>query len=393
LALLGCGVGAASPDPPDPAVAPEAPTSAPEAQNATEEDATPDPAAAGCALAGDPAPAPTLHPDLSAVAPQYFQPYHRGGFDAYRGGPPVFPWFDRFSLQESVVPPRGVRVTASTRSSLLITQGDRGLGILSRAPDASPIWLDEPLRPVEAHEATDGVIWALARSGSTWRVVRIAEGAAEVHDLGVPVSTWDVRVALDAAERPVAAWVEREAGVVRVRVTFDLDPAHAVTADEVTLPEPVAALSVRSRVNLAIAAEGDGVALAWRPLADASFTDVGTAMRPPTTPCAAEVRWLLLERDGSHAEPERHPTRAHPLLGTSGIGPWGLTGNGMKAGRVAGHAVFVWLDDDGVRGAVVGGAPVVLAEDQAGSLLFVHEEQLFLLNSSPVAQALALRCE
>jgi len=360
---------------------------------------TPEVAVAQCVLQAIAIDPPVLHRDLLAVAPQYFHPPHRGGFDAYRGGGRVFPWFDAYALQEPFIPPEDVRIAASTRSTLLAVSSDGELGVIARDGGA-PTWLGERLYPEDAFETTAGMRWVLARSGSTWRLVQIDAGnRASVFDLKVPESTWDVRIALTADDRIAVAWLERDGGSLRVKLTLDpiASEPMVVDVDEVVLPEAVAALSQRSTVDLALAGDGpDGVAIAWRPLADAGYADVGDRGTPPQTPCGAEVRWLAVSSDGKPSgSPRRHSTLAHPLGGVSGIGPWGLTGNGMKATRIGGRAAFVWLDDGGVQGARVDHeAATVLATRESAPLIFLQREgQMLLLDSSPGVRAFSLGCE
>ena len=347
-----------------------------------------------CALAAGPVAAPAIHPDVLRVAPQYFHASHRGGFDTYTGGAPLFPWFDVYDLERAVTPPRNVRVTASTPESLLVVSRDGELGVLARGA-STPAWTGEQLYPEEAVER-GGELWVLARTGTTRRVFHRGDG--RVVDLGVSVLTWDVRLAVTNDGHPVAAWLSQDAGHLRVHVAWDLDVANARVVDEVSLPEPIAALSARSRVDLAIAADGaEGLGVAWRPLIDPTYATVGSASEPPSAPSAAQVRWLSVEPGGERSEVRTHPTTASPLGGVTGVGPWGLSGNGMKARTLGGRALFVWLDDADVLGVLAGSAaPVALAAREGAPLITFQDAEtprLLLLDSSPRVRAVALLCE
>lgn len=351
--------------------------------------------AARCALEATPAPAPALPDALAEVAPQYFHASHRGGFDAYRGGPPVFPWFDVHRLETPVVPPRGVRVAASSARTLYVVR-DGTLGVWPR--DGEVRWTEHALHPEEAVEADGGRRWVLARSRERWHVAAIApDGEVTVRDLARPASSWDVRIAATADDRLAVAWLERDGGTLRVRVRFGDEPPR--TVDEVTMPAPVAALSERSRVDLALAAHGErGLGVAWRPLDDPDLGDVGSASVPPTTPADAQVRWLVVEPDGVVDGPRSVRTVARTLGGVTGVGPWALRGNGMKAATLAGRAVFAWVDDEAIRGVLADAdAPVDLAPRRGAPLLAFRPRagalELLLLDSTPRVRVRRLACE
>jgi hypothetical protein len=148
-----------------------------------------------------------------------------------------------------------------------------------------------------------------------------------------------------------------------------------------------------------VAADGArGVGVAWRPLTDADYTDVGSAMQPPTTPADAEVRWTTVEPGAEPSPVRRHATTAQPLGGVSGIGPWPLSGNGMKAARLGDRAVFVWLDGDAVMGArAPDETPVELAPTERAPLIALRGEpdalELLLFDSSPRVRAFSVTCE
>lgn len=375
--LIGCGGDPASPRPSremeGPPPAPSAPT-----------------VSASCDLHASPVEAPALADDLREVAPQYFHSGHRGGFDAYHGGPPVFPWFDVFDLEHAVTPPRNVRVAASTPSALFVVR-DGAMGVLARG--ASDVhWTAHELYPEEAVEHGDER-WVLARDTHTWKVFRASDERAVSTE--IDVRRWDVRLAVAADGTPVLAWVDREGEHLRVHVAWDLDVEHARVVDDVTLPEPVAELSLITRSGLAVAADGEhGIGLAWRPLSDPDLDDVGSPGAPPQTPSAAQVRWMVVAPDGARSEVRTHATIAQPLGGTTGIGPWPLSGNGMKAGRLGARAVFVWNDGEAIRGVTTDmDHAVELTSAEGAPLIALRERELLLFDTTPRVRALRLSCE
>lgn len=399
MSLMACT--SADPRPPAEASSPaksSAPAESP-APAATPPSDAPKPTG-DCTLTARTVAAPTLHADLLAVAPQYFHGTHRGGFDAYSGGK-TFPWFDRHQLDAPVLSPPGARIAASTATRLLPVKHSGELGHLPRE-GGRPTWLGKKLYPEEAIDGANGTTWVLARSGRTWQVVELdAEGKVKVHDLGIAETTHDVRIAINHAQRPAAAWLAREGGQLSVHLAMDFDVSTATVVDAVTVPDGVAELSHRTGVNLALVAQGpDALAVAWRPLVDQKYTDFGSRSKPPSTPAAAEVRWRTLDADGSRSTVHVHPTSAQPLGFTSGIGPWALRGNGMKSGSLGRDApgVFVWLDDEVVRGVRADQDTTVALTEREGSPLLAPRAtsadplQLLLFDSSPRVRALALDC-
>jgi len=137
-----------------------------------------------------------------------------------------------------------------------------------------------------------------------------------------------------------------------------------VSIDHVAVPPLAVDLALRSSTNLRVAAEGtDRIAVAWRPLVpkDGEAVDVGSSSTPPLAPTSAEVRIFTAHPRGTTL-PRVHTTLALPLMGTSGVGPWPLSGNGMVSTTLAGHAVFIWHEWEGLapserRNAVVYATP------------------------------------
>ena len=343
-----------------------------------------------CALGGMDASPPPIHPDLEAVASQYFHASHRGGFDAYHGGPAVFPWFDVHDLEHGLTPPDGARGAASTPRTLAVVK-HRGasveLGLLSR--NASDLrWTGASLYPEEVVESEQD-LWVLGRGGAGWHVFHRADRQT-IHT-GIDARSHDVRLVLAADGRPVLAWLEREGGRLSIRLAWDLDTSHALRIDELSLPEPLAELAERSSVNLAIAAHGaSGVGVAWRPLTDPGYV----VEHRPVTPAAAQVRWMTVTADGTVTPAHTHPTRAEVLPFTTGVGPWSLSGNGMSAHTLHRHALFVWLEGKEVVGVTADAAtPVALGSSEGWPFIAFRDDTLLLFDSSPRVRAIALTCK
>ncbi|MEQ1506222.1 MAG: hypothetical protein ABMB14_28575, partial [Myxococcota bacterium] len=235
-----------------------------------------------CALRATPLPDPGLSPELRAVAPQYFHASHRGGFDAYRGRGNVFPWFDLYDLRVGVRPPAMVRISASTDSWLV------GMSVKAETPWPTLLLprsgagrrriIGHERYPIEALERATGEVLVLARGSGQLYLLRVPpDPSAAVTELGLglPDAAFDVRLGRTADDHPILAWLARDGDRLEVRASWSLDPADGIVVDAVTLSPAVAELSGRSRVELALAADGDhDLAIAWRPLADPDYPDV-----------------------------------------------------------------------------------------------------------------------
>ena len=386
------------------------------------------PAAAGaakgietCALRSHPLTAPKVHQDLLAVAGQYFHPEHSGGFDAFRSdvaptrqddGDVVFPWFDVQELQKPVIPPRGVRVVISLESGYLVTRRLAGqccreeLGFLKRG-QPTPRWFGVRLYPDSAVESRSGEIWAITRGQldpeQEKPPVRLLHVRCDgkVDDKRLDVSDWarDAKLALTADDRPALVFLRRDAGRLRLLLSWSLDPSTATPLDEVEVPIAVAKLSQRSGVAVSVAADGKhGLGVAWSPLTDRSSTGSWTV------PTAGEVRWLTVEPDGPMTRPRRHATTAQPLGFYSGHGPYGLAGNGLKAGVLGGRAFFSWIEGAAIMGVrSTDDGPTPLAPSDTGlhgagaPLINLRERNdgldLILFHSAPRVSAFRVGCD
>jgi hypothetical protein len=340
---------------------------------------------------------PTLHPDLLAVAPQYFHAPHDGGFDAYRGGPPVFPWFDLEDLEHPIVPPTGVRVASSTTNALLVVADDGELGVMPRG-EVRPRWTGHRVYPWHAVEGSGGGLSILARGdGHAQLVTAHGDDRPAIRPLALARDGRNARLATTATGRVALVFARNEDARLRLFVSWSLDPADAVVLDEVEVPAPVAALSDLTGYDLAATADGtDALAIAWRPLTDAEYTDVGSQVQPPSTPARAEVRWLVVRPDATPTPVHRHATTAQPLGGVTGIGPWSLYPNGMKASTLGGRAFFAWNDGERIVGVrAPDDTPVDLARNEDAPLLGLRPDadglQVLLLGSAKV-RAVRVRC-
>jgi len=373
-----------------------------------------------CALHSEALGALKVHRDLLAVAGQYFHSEHRGGFDAFRSeaapayqddGDVVFPWFEVQDLERPVTPPRGVRIVISLRGGYLVTRRLPGqccreeLGFLKR-DRPTPRWLGLRLYPDSAVETRFGEIWAITRGqrerGQEKPPVRLlhigVDGKAD--DKMLDVSDWarDTELALTADDRPALVFLRRDAGILRLLLSWSLDPSTAILLDEVEVPIEVAKLSQRTGVAISVAADGKrGVGVAWRPLTDRSSTGAWTV------PTAGEVRWLTVEPEGPATHPRRHATNAQPRGFYGGHGPYGLAGNGLRAGTFGGRAFFVWIEGADIVGVrSTDDVPTLLAPSDAGvhglgaPMIDLRQRgdslDLILFHSAPRVSAFRVRC-
>ncbi len=376
-----------------------------EPETADEAETRPSPPAqaspARCALRATPQPAPHAADALLAVAPQYFHPVHRGGFDGYRDSgsdlPPfesVFPYFEPADLEHPFVPPRGVQVALATSGTFLVFGPDGTLGTIRRG-ETRLRSTGEQLYPWDAVESSTGEVIATASSDDGPRLVRIApDGHAQVTPLGLQ----SAGVGMSADDRPALVFFARTGGRVRLMLSASLDPDDAIEVDHVDLPVAVAELSERTGGDIAVAPDGPhDLAVAWRPLTDTSFTDVGSVSAPPGTPAGAEVRWRTVSPTGALGPLHRHATHARALGGVTGIGPWGLAACGLRASSLEGRALFAWIGDEAIEGARTDDEAATTLASPAGNPLIAFRgsdaaRELLLLDSSPRIRAFALRC-
>jgi hypothetical protein len=360
--------------------------------------------------------APKVHPDLMAVASQYFHPGHRGGYDAFRSSDEVadrpyaetaFPWFDVQDLAQPVTPPAGIRIVMQLRDEYFVTRRlptthccEEELGLWKRS-ERVPRWLGVRLYPESAVQTRDGEIWAITRGQlqpnedkPPVRLLHIGiDGKAD--DRQLDVSDWarDAELVLTAEDRPALAFLRRSGDHLRLWLSWSLDASDATVIDEVEVAEPVAELSQRTGVSLAVAADGlRGIGVAWRPLTDKSSNGSGDV------PTSAEVRWLTVEPEGEINGPRRSATIAQPLSFVNGQGPFPLSDNGLQASEFTGHAFFVWNERHnivGVRSSDDVPTPLASSDYFAPALQLRPQEgsvELILLNSSPSVSAFQVHC-
>ena len=261
---------------------------------------------AACALAASELDDLEVAPAL--LTSRLFMSYARGGFQVDEGR--SIAWYDVHDLASPVSAPGRARIVASSASRLALISPSGQLGFMARG--GPPRFSELRLYAEQLVDGPGGRGWALARGQDTRRLVRVeGDGAATVAPLDLEGAT-DPRLAVTSDGQLVVGWVERDGAALRARVRFGEGPA--VTVDEVITTEPVAALSERSHRDLELVPRGRrGVALAWRPITDASYA----VSDPPSTPAGAEVRVSLVEPGAPIAPAARFPTRALPLGGTT----------------------------------------------------------------------------
>ncbi|RYE71961.1 MAG: hypothetical protein EOO81_04620 [Oxalobacteraceae bacterium] len=355
---------------------------------------------------------PEVHPDLMAVAAQYFHADYRGGYDAYRSTSDVksrsfeetvFPWFDVQDLTEPVIPPAGVRVVMKLRDDYFVARLIQGMPCceselgLWNGHEQKPRWLGlRSFGPDSAVQARDGRIWAIMRrtlvadQTPPIRLLQIdAHGKVGDVKLDVANGIQDAELVLTAEDRPALVFLRRDEARLGLWLSWSLDPGSATQVDGVQMTGSMAELSARSNISLAVAADGSrGIAIAWRPLTDRASDGPGERAT------SAEVRWLIVEPDGRIDGPRSAETTAEPSMWTTGR----LTGNGMQAGTMAGHAFFAWrhgMEIVGVRSSDK--VPTSLAPtDSADTALQLRtrtdDVELILLRSSPAVRAFSVHC-
>ncbi|HEY2368633.1 MAG TPA: hypothetical protein VGH87_19685, partial [Polyangiaceae bacterium] len=167
------------------------------------------------------------------------------------------------------------------------------------------------------------------------------------------VDSFDRRVAVTADGSVVVAWIEgSDRALVVVASWLDARGFRdAYIVDRVDVSDEAVELSLRTTTTLRVVPDGaDRVAIAWRPIVPRKdeTLDVGTRSRPPEHEAGAQVRIVTTDAHHATSSPRVHATRALPLPFVTGIGPWPLGKNGLAATTVAGHAAFLWLEEQGV---------------------------------------------
>lgn len=356
----------------------------------------------------------TIPPALAAIAPQYFHPGGRDGFNDLVPGSRRYRWYDPSDLQIAVEPPGDMAMIARSTKSFWIGYADSELRVARRGGhDARKLGRDA-LRVIDATEDRLGNAWVLAsgsppRAGGTLYVMRVNPDLSwdQTEPLTLGANVFDAAIAVTDDRTVGVAVLQRNENELRIDVWWTA-PKHPwsipQTIDSVTLPPMAVELSVRTTVDLAATWHGtDSIAVAWRPLAPkpGERVDAGTTARPPMKPVSAEVRIVLARGFGGPVGPPSiHPTVAAPLMGTTGIGPWPLHANGMRAATLRQRALFAWNDDAVVLLAGPADAASVAMKPRAieqGLYRLVFREQgrdldLLFLQSAGAQKMVTLGC-
>jgi hypothetical protein len=302
----------------------------------------------------------TIPPGLSAIAPQYFHPGGHDGFNDLVQGSRRYRWYDPSDLQTAVEPPGDMTMIGRSTKSFWIGYSDSELRVARRGGrEARKLGQDPALRLIDATEDRLGNAWVLAsasppRPGSTLYVMRVNPDLSwdQTQPLNLGANVFDAAIAVTDDRAVGVVLLERDGNQLRIDVWWAAPKrpwSTPHTIDSVTLPPMAVELSVRTTVDLAATWHGlDSIAVAWRPLApkDGEKIDPGTTARPPMRPASAEVRIVVARGlGGAVGAPSVHPTVAAPLMGTSGVGPWPLHANGMRAATLRQRALFAWSDD------------------------------------------------
>jgi hypothetical protein len=177
---------------------------------------------------------------------------------------------------------------------------------------------------------------------------------------------WEARLGSTRSGRVAVAWVERgraTAGKISLRLSWVDEQGHANSAkeiDAITLPPAYADLSVPTRANVVLQADGDLLAVAWRPLDSPKGppADTRDAEHPPKAPFAGTMRIVIASPDAPPRLASQFPTTVQPLGGVTGHGPWGLNRGGAWSFTLDGRAVFIWLDSvEAIKTSLVAARP------------------------------------
>jgi hypothetical protein len=325
--------------------------------------ATPPPVTAPaheCALHASPLRRLDVPAAVLALAPQYF---HAGTTDPILdliAGTSKYTFYDPENFA-GILPPPPIAMIRRATKSFLFGWSDASKAYIARRNDDKATLLNARQHDIDMVEDARGRAWLLtsfldAQSTTNVTLFEISS-ALESRDYSVValagVDPFDRRVAVTADGVVVVAWVERsEHGLLVMASWLDARGFHdAYIVDRVDVPEEAIELSLRSTTSLRVAADSkDRIAIAWRPIVPRKdeTIDVGTPSRPPDRETSAEVRIVTTDMRHATLPPKVHATRAHPLGFVSGRGPWPIRTNGLVATTAAGHAVFVWLEGEGV---------------------------------------------
>jgi hypothetical protein len=332
-------------------------------------------AAAPCTVAIGATSTFSIPPRLQAIAPQYFHvTAHDDGFNDLVPGTKRYQWYDPSDLMTAVDPPPDMTMIGRSTAHWYFGHASDGSLRVARRTDTKATripgtWLNE----LDAVEDGSGGLWmAFANLSSLvvpeTRIVHV-DPTMKITDFNLattPNDPWDRRIGITADGHVAFVWVGSMTGGVALMASW-LGPAGfsaPFMLDSVMLLSPDEQdLTLRTTTNLRVTAEGpDRLAVGWRPLAPKPG-EVAPPGPPPDRAASAEIRLLTTDPTGAVGSRSTYPTRALPLGGTSGVGPWPLAGNGMAAATYGGHAVFFW--NDAPRGAVVwttlGGVPSQVA--------------------------------
>ena len=342
-----------------------------------------------CKLGAVQLPAPAVSSDLHSIAYQ-FQPTHRGTFVDSRPSASRAPYFDPTDPATRAVPPGALaRVNWVTPHFLVgksrpqsedTTVVEKTTGVATVVQDGARLHIDDVL------EAPDHTLLILGETvGATGEpgALLLFRGdnnrPPQTLTREIARTSWRARLGSTRRGRTAAAWVEGGAatkGRVSLRVAWIDEKGvarPAREADGVDLPGDYADLSVLTGANVELSADGDALAIAWRPLLPPSGkpADTGDQYHPPSVTFAASVRILVAAADRQTRLVSQHHTTVQPLSFTTGKGPWSLDPGGAWSFTLDGRAVFLWVDPPGMQLVAArphDAAPTVLDSDSTRRL-------------------------
>jgi hypothetical protein len=313
--------------------------------------------ATACAIAIDSERTLAIPARLARLAPQYFHASGREGFNDLIAGTNRYAWFDPTNLDLAIEPPAGWTMIRRSTPSFFFGWGTDGSLHVARRSDGVNARL--PVSMIYDEDAVEDAhgAWLLAGNESHVRLVRVRSSLeSSSWDLAaMPANAVDRQIAVTSDGHVAVVWIGRGSTGLYLMASWlgASGFAPAIAIDHAAMSADAAELSLRSTLNLRAATDGDGVAVAWRPLAPEGPVDVGSPLAPPSHAVAAEVRIVTIAQ-GRPAAPARvHHAIAETLGFTTGIGPWPLEGNGMTSTSTRDHALFAWIE----KGEVVITAP------------------------------------
>jgi hypothetical protein len=371
-----------------------------------------------CTLTSTRLPVSPLPADLLRLDGQFFHPRGREPFNDLIPGTSRYAYYDPGHPFARAEPPPGIDRVRWLTEHALVGTGSDGAELLIAPRDGrfQPRRLrgTAGLQLEAVAEARSGAIWILVRQWSRHvqgsDAFALVRGDRDEAPRSFAAAAWssDAALAVTASGDVAAAWVEAgpAPGIATLRLAW-LDAARGRLsvrdADHVALPRDAPYVALITGFNVVVAGDGDGAAIAWRPLdEDGPPPSTWYLGRPWLVEHPATVRVLRADA-GAIRLVSRHPTRVQRRTLFAGAPPWGLDPGGAWAFSLGGRAVVAWLDQGepdqaSIVAALVGDArPTVLDADGFDTRLEVaaaREDgvELYAYRSEPSLRRFVLGC-